>query len=45
VRYVTRIWNQYERERPKARRLPAVIPLVVYNQQLWRSDSHRGILQ
>jgi hypothetical protein len=30
LRYITRIWEQYEREHPKARRLPAVIPLVVY---------------
>jgi predicted transposase/invertase (TIGR01784 family) len=30
LRYITRIWDQYERERPKTRRLPAVIPLVVY---------------
>jgi hypothetical protein len=30
LRYITRIWDQYEREHPKARRLPAVIPLVVY---------------
>jgi hypothetical protein len=30
LRYVTRIWDQYAREHPKARRLPAVIPLVVY---------------
>jgi hypothetical protein len=30
LRYITRIWGQYEREHPKARRLPAVIPLVVY---------------
>jgi hypothetical protein len=30
LRYVTRIWDQYEREHPKTRRLPAVIPLVVY---------------
>jgi len=30
LRYVTRIWDQYEREHPKARRLPAVVPLVVY---------------
>ena len=30
LRYVTRIWDQYERDHPKARRLPAVIPLVVY---------------
>ena len=30
LRYVTRIWDQYEREHPGARRLPAVIPLVVY---------------
>ena len=26
----SRIWDQYERDHPKARRLPAVIPLVVY---------------
>ena len=31
LRYVTRIWDQYAREHPKARRLPAVIPLVVYH--------------
>jgi hypothetical protein len=30
LRYVTRIWDQYEREHPGTRRLPAVIPLVVY---------------
>jgi hypothetical protein len=30
LRYVIRIWDQYEREHPRARRLPAVIPLVVY---------------
>lgn len=30
LRYVTRIWDQYEREHQGARRLPAVIPLVVY---------------
>ena len=30
LRYITRFWDQYEREHPKARRLPAVIPLVVY---------------
>ena len=30
LRYLTRIWDQYEREHPKTRRLPAVIPLVVY---------------
>jgi predicted transposase YdaD len=30
LRYITRIWDQYEREHPNARRLPAVIPLVVY---------------
>jgi Putative transposase, YhgA-like len=29
LRYVTRIWDQYEREHPGTRRLPAVIPLVV----------------
>jgi hypothetical protein len=30
LRYVTRIWDQYEREHPGAHWLPAVIPLVVY---------------
>jgi predicted transposase YdaD len=31
LRYVTRIWDQYEREHPGTRRLPAVIPLVVHH--------------
>jgi hypothetical protein len=31
LRYVTRIWDQYLRGHPKARRLPAVIPLVVHH--------------
>ena len=35
LRYITRIWDRYKREHPKARRLPAVIPLVVY-----RGDGH-----
>jgi hypothetical protein len=30
LRYVTRIWDDYERGHPRARRLPAVIPLVVH---------------
>jgi len=30
LRYMTRIWEQYLRQTPKARQLPAVIPLVVY---------------
>jgi predicted transposase/invertase (TIGR01784 family) len=29
-RYICRIWDAYLREHPKSRRLPAVIPLVVY---------------
>jgi len=41
LRYVTRIWDQYEREHPKARRLPAVIPLVVYQgDDRWTSPVH-----
>jgi hypothetical protein len=31
LRYVTRIWDRYLREHPKARRLPTVIPLVVHH--------------
>ena len=31
LRYVTRIWDQYLRGHPKARQLPAVIPLVVHH--------------
>ena len=31
LRYVTRIWDQHLRERPNARLLPAVIPLVVHH--------------
>lgn len=30
LRYVTRIWDKYELDNPHTRRLPAVIPLVVY---------------
>ena len=38
LRYVTRIWDQYEREHPETRRLPAVIPLVVYHgRSRWTS--------
>jgi Putative transposase, YhgA-like len=33
LRYVTRIWDQYELEHPETRRLPAVIPLVVYHDR------------
>jgi predicted transposase YdaD len=31
LRYVTRIWDQHLRDHPRARRLPAVIPLVVFH--------------
>jgi hypothetical protein len=31
LRYVTRIWDRYLREHPRARRLPTVIPLVVHH--------------
>jgi hypothetical protein len=31
LRYVTRIWDQQLRDRPRARQLPAVIPLVVHH--------------
>jgi predicted transposase YdaD len=31
LRYVTRIWDHYLRDRPRARQLPAVIPLVVHH--------------
>jgi predicted transposase YdaD len=31
LRYVTRIWDRYLREHPRARRLPAVTPLVVHH--------------
>jgi len=38
LRYLTRIWDQYEREHPEARRLPAVIPLVVHHgKRRWAS--------
>jgi predicted transposase/invertase (TIGR01784 family) len=30
LRYVTRIWDDYERDHPRARRLPVIIPLVVH---------------
>lgn len=31
LRYVMRIWDRYVQDNPRARRLPAVIPLVIYN--------------
>jgi hypothetical protein len=31
IRYVTRIWDHYLRDHPRARRLPVVIPLVVHH--------------
>jgi hypothetical protein len=31
LRYVTRIWDQHLRDHPRARHLPAVIPLVVHH--------------
>lgn len=31
LRYITKIWDRFLEENPQARRLPAVIPLVVYN--------------
>jgi predicted transposase/invertase (TIGR01784 family) len=31
LRYVTRIWDHYLRDHPRARQLPAVIPLVVHH--------------
>jgi hypothetical protein len=31
LRYVTRIWDYYLRDHPRARRLPVVIPLVVHH--------------
>lgn len=31
LRYVVRIWSRHLEENPRARKLPAVIPLVVYN--------------
>jgi hypothetical protein len=31
LRYVTRIWDQHLRDHPRARRLPAVLPLVVHH--------------
>jgi hypothetical protein len=38
LRYVTRIWDQYLREHKQARRLPAVIPVVIYHgRSRWAS--------
>jgi hypothetical protein len=40
LRYMTRIWDQYEREHPQTRRLPAVIPLVVHHgKRRWASPA------
>jgi predicted transposase YdaD len=30
LRYLTRIWDRYLQEQPKAKRLPMIVPLVVY---------------
>jgi hypothetical protein len=30
LRYLTRIWDHYQQEHPKAKRLPIIVPLVVY---------------
>ena len=40
LRYVTRIWDQYLRDHPRTRRLPAVIPLVVHQgRSRWTSPA------
>jgi len=40
LRYVTRIWDQHLRDHPRARRLPAVIPLVVHHgRSQWTSPA------
>jgi hypothetical protein len=31
LRYITRIWDQHLRDHPRARKLPAVLPLVVHH--------------
>lgn len=31
LRYVMRIWDRYLQDNPRARRLPTVVPLVIYN--------------
>jgi hypothetical protein len=39
LRYVTRIWDHYLRDHPRARRLPVVIPLVVHHGRTrWTSS-------
>jgi hypothetical protein len=40
LRYLTQIWDTYQREHPDARRLPAVIPLVVHHgKRRWASPA------
>jgi len=40
LRYVTRVWDHYLAEHPRAIRLPAVIPLVVHhNRQPWAGST------
>jgi len=44
LRYVTRIWDQHLHDHPRARRLPAVIPLVVHHGRS-RWDNPRQLLE
>lgn len=41
LRYLVRIWEKYRRENPTARRLPAVIPVVLaQNAKPWGGSTH-----
>jgi predicted transposase/invertase (TIGR01784 family) len=40
LRYQVRIWEQYRKQHPKARSLPAIIPLVIYHgKKTWEMDN------
>ncbi len=46
LRYLVRIWEQYRKQHPKERKLPAVVPLVLYHgRKKWRiSDRFASLI-
>ncbi|MCI5132322.1 MAG: Rpn family recombination-promoting nuclease/putative transposase, partial [Candidatus Electrothrix sp. EH2] len=46
LRYLIRIWEQYRKQHPKERKLPAVLPLVLYHgRSRWRlSDRFSSLI-
>ena len=46
LRYLVRIWEQHRKQHPKERKLPAVVPLVLYHgRKKWRlSDRFSSLI-